>query len=98
MTDRVPIQYILYQGLCAAVGLRPVSCNENHGNQYREYNAGTLPQTPFSCQLGAYTTAQSSWHDTITFYQVEMLDGSGLATGGVRTVGRIGYPICTNHA
>ena len=82
-----------YQGLCAAVGLRPVSCNENHGTQYRGYNAVTLPQTPFSCQLGAHITAQSGWHDTIPFYQGgEMLDGSGLATGGVRTVGRIGYP------
>ena len=58
-----------YQGLCAAVGLRPVSCNENHGTQYREYNAGTLPQTPCSCQLGAYITAQSGWQHTIPFCQ-----------------------------
>ena len=87
-----------YQGLCAAVGLRPVSCNENHGTQYRGYNAVTRTQTRFSCQLGACITAQSGWHDTIPFHQGgEMLDGSGLATGGVRTVGRIGCPICTNH-
>ena len=87
-----------YRGLCAAVGLRPVSCNNNHGTQYREYNAVPLPQDPFSCQVGAYITAQSGWQDTITYYQGEWNDGSGLATGGVRDVGRIGYPICTNHA
>ena len=86
------------RGSAPRSGSGPVSCNENHGTQYREYNAVTLPQTPFSCQLGDYITAQSGWHDTITLYQAEMLDGSGLATGGVRTVGRIGYPIRTNHA
>ena len=87
-----------YQGLCATIGLRPGFLQREPRHPVPGVQRRHAPADPIGCQLDAHITAQSGWHDTITFYQRgEMLDGSGLATGGVRTVGQIGYPICTNH-